>query len=161
MSVYRELQYMLDYVVLNDGTYTFTTTEYSITYSTGWQFKCNVGVQQGDTLSPSLFALFHQPLNNKLLPLSKGVQKDNKSSFICRWYCSDCPPENDTQDILNLVDYWCIKWELRTNSQKSKLVYFNRAKRRSFNFHILVGETCMKYVVIQIPIGVIFVGNVI
>ena len=95
-TVDRELLY---YCLLNNGIdgkfYYNIKTLYTNTQSrvrldninTNW-FQCNVGVRQGDNLSPTLLALFINDLAINLKALNKGVQIDNYntsvSSFVCR-----------------------------------------------------------------------------
>ena len=166
-TVDRELLY---YCLLNNGIdgkfYYSIKTLYTNTQSrvrldninTNW-FQCNVGVRQGDNLSPTLFALFINDLAINLKALNKGVQIDNYNISLLL-YADDIAlissSENDMQDMLNQVDSWCRKWRLRINSQKSKIVHFrkNRSKRSSFNFHI--GETFLEYVDSYKYLGVIF-----
>ena len=90
-TVDRELLY---YCLLNNGIdgkfYYNIKTLYTNTQSrvrldninTNW-FQCNVGVRQGDNLSPTLLALFINDLAINLKALNKGVQIDNYNTSQC------------------------------------------------------------------------------
>ena len=75
----QSLCYIATYVHTYNIKTLYTNTQSRVrldNINTNW-FQCNVGVRQGDNLSPTLFALFINDLEINLKALNKGVQIDN------------------------------------------------------------------------------------
>ena len=93
-------------------------------YVTDW-FLINNGVRQGDTLSPTLFAIFNDDLVRCLNVLNKGVQIGDKS-LTTLLYADDhvivARNEEDLQYMLCKLNEWCTqkngKWRLMRVNQK-------------------------------------------
>ena len=117
-------------------------------------FACNMGVRQGENLSPLLFALFLNDfeisLRNKynglttLRDLSRIIGSENIDFFINMYtllYADDTLvfAESPTQLQLALdeVGNYCHKWGLSINQLKTKVVIFSAGKvRTQYNFKI-------------------------
>ena len=105
----------------------------------GWFFT-NSGVRQGDSLSPTLFALFINRLAEEIKQLNKGVDVDGVNVSILL-YADDIVlisgKETDLQHMLDYMKQWCFKWKLKLNVEKSKIVHFRRKNvtRTEFPFH--------------------------
>ena len=117
-------------------------------------FECNIGVRQGENLSPMLFALFLNDfslfLQDKccginLLPkkLNKHAKQNEIQVYIKLFtllYADDTlvlaeSPE-DLQTALDALHEYCNTWSLHVNSDKTKIVVFSRGKvRRLPSFH--------------------------
>ena len=83
----------------------------------GWFFT-NSGVRQGDSLSPTLFALFINRLAEEIKQLNKGVDVDGVNvSILLYMYADDIVlisgKETDLQDMLDYMKQWCFKWKLK------------------------------------------------
>ena len=108
-------------------------------------FACNMGVRQGENLSPLLFALFLNDFEISLsrkyngLPtlqqLSSILGSDDIEFFINMYtllYADDTlvmaeSPE-ELQLALDEVGCYCHKWGLSINEKKTKVVIFSRGK---------------------------------
>ena len=117
-------------------------------------FACNVGVRQGENLSPFLFAIFLNDFEKSLsdkynglttfTELSRILSSDDLQFYITMYtllYADDTlvfaeSPE-DMQLALNEVNSYCNRWGLSVNQTKTKVVIFSKGKvRKEFNFKI-------------------------
>ena len=115
-------------------------------------FNCNIGVRQGNNLSPLLFDLlindFENELNTKYQGLShlnnlfsQVFQNDEIETFLKLYillYADDTIVMADSAEELQLalhaVSTYCTKWKLKINVNKTKIIKF--AKRKSPTPHI-------------------------
>ena len=109
-------------------------------------FTCNVGVRQGENLSPLLFAIYLNDFESYVSRHYKGL--DTLSDDIT-YHLSDPDIEvclrlhaDDTivmaeipeqlQKALNAVSDYCSQWNLTVNTSKTKIVLFSRGKVRRY-----------------------------
>ena len=112
-------------------------------------FSCNIGVRQGDSLSPLLFSLFindfEEFLSNKYNGLTginnlfANVALNDEFEALLKLYIllyaddtiimAENP--NNLQMALNAVGNYCEQWKLKINISKTKIIRF--AKRRQLN----------------------------
>ena len=100
-------------------------------------FSCNIGVRQGENLSPLLFSIFLNDLAEYLSKSSTGIHLeysiDNLSCYIKLYallYADDTiliseSPE-DLQKMLDSLSDYCDKWKMHINANKTKIVIFSR-----------------------------------
>lgn len=95
-------------------------------------FPNNVGVKQGDNLSPNLFKIFINDLPKYLLNSSDPVFINN-NPVHCLLYADDVillsTSLNGLQDKLNILKNYCDDWCLNINVKKTKALIFNKAGR--------------------------------
>ena len=107
---------------------------------TGW-FATMQGVRQGDNLSPTLFSIYINDLAVELKNLNLGVKMGDLHICILL-YADDIvlvsENEENLQVMLNHVQNWCVKWQMKVNIEKTKVVHFRskRKKKSKFAFEI-------------------------
>lgn len=113
-------------------------------------FNCNVGVRQGENLSPLLFAMY---LNDFELFISKRFSGLSSISNDIKTYLSDddvevflklftllyaddtivfAESETELQQALDAVYDYCKTWHLTVNTSKTKITVFSRGKVRKY-----------------------------
>jgi hypothetical protein len=112
-------------------------------------FISNVGVRQGENLSPLLFSLFINDFCDVFKDAYdglSGITEELRSKFdvflslYVLLYADDTlimtENEGDLQVALNLAYQYCNKWNITVNPPKSKIVVFSRGKIRNLpSFH--------------------------
>ena len=95
---------------------------------TDW-FNIESGVRQGDSLSPTLFALFVNDLAKDVNKLNLGIDINGRNLCMLL-YADDIvllsdSPEN-LQSLLSELNKWCDKWQMKINCDKSKIMHFRQ-----------------------------------
>ena len=111
------------------------------------QFQCFKGLRQGENLSPFLFSLYLNDLEEFLMEhdcssLILSVDKDLKPyvKLLLLMYADDtilvADSANDLQEAMDCLNVYCKKWDIKINIDKTKIVIFtNRKKRENANFN--------------------------
>ena len=139
-------------------------------------FNCNVGVRQGENLSPLLFAIFLNDFEysisrkyNGLKVLSNDINTllsdDDVEHFLTMYvllYADDtivlAESPQELQNALNAVHTYCNDWKLSVNTCKTKIVVFS--KYRASNLPaFLFGHDIIEVVDSYTYLGTIFNYN--
>ena len=139
-------------------------------------FPCQVGVRQGDSLSPLLFAIYLSGLNEflsehceglKLVPaLASEFIFDEKLLYYLKlyilMYADDtvvlAESEDEMQKSLNTLHEYCEEWKLKINVTKTKIMIFSREKIRNLP-DLTFGNSKMEVVFEYNYLGIIFNYN--
>ena len=109
------------------------------------QFPCQVGVRQGENLSPLLFAIYLNDFDTFLSEKYDGLTKVSESitnelqiylRIFCLLYADDtlvlAETDKDLQKALDCLYEYCNKWALNVNLDKTKIIVFAPGRRRKF-----------------------------
>ena len=110
-------------------------------------FPCQVGVRQGENLSPLLFAIYLNDFNSFLSEKYNGLTRVTDSisqelqiylKIFCLLYADDtlvlAENEHELQKALDSLHSYCNKWALKVNTDKTKVIIFAPGKVRKFKF---------------------------
>ena len=93
-------------------------------------FNLSVGLLQGETLSPMLFSMFVNDLENIFIQSNncQSISIDMLNLFLSMYaddtaLISECP--NDLQNMLNIL--YCQNWKLTVNVNKTKVLVFRNS----------------------------------
>ena len=116
--------------------YTGATAAVQIkSFTTNW-FEIKTGIRQGDSLSPTLFAIFINDLAIEVKEKHAGIKIDENLSVPILLYADNiillAKSESELQKMLNTVYNWCSKWRLKVNSTKTKIMHFRNVKKPMF-----------------------------
>ena len=113
-------------------------------------FPCNIGVKQGDCLSPILFDCFIDDITDSLNLGSKfGFNIDETTHINSLLYADDLvifsTSYEEMQTCLNKVQDYCLKWKLEVNVKKSKMMTIGTKNIRNFSFNNAILENVKSY----------------
>ena len=134
-------------------------------------FSCEKGVRQGENLSPLLFAIYLNDLENFMNTsgckgIEIGVQNDEFTIFLILFvilYADDTIIVSDNakefQDILNTFNEYCKQWKLKINISKTKIIIFGDYIRLHTNFSFHLAGDVIEIVKDFKYLGVLFTRN--
>jgi hypothetical protein len=108
-------------------------------------FSSEIGVRQGENLSPILFSLYLNDLQSYLEGNGAvGIELDDVFSdeiwlkLLILLYADDTvivsDNPSDFQNILNNFNEYCDQWKLKVNLNKTKVIIFGCRNRNNYNF---------------------------
>ena len=119
------------------------------------EFSSTKGVLQGNNKSPTLFNVYLNSLLRELKSCEAGVAVDEsvKISFLA--YADDIVLLSDTeaglQKLINVVNNWCLRWRMKVNVNKTKIMHIRRKNSKCTEQEFKLGTkrieivTCYKY----------------
>ena len=111
----------------------YSNTMYSCKFGNSYSdpFQANLGVKQGDSLSPTLFNVFIDDIINcfsdctKADPVTLGQYKLNHLLYADDLVLMSESPSG-LQHCINALDQYCATWGLDINTQKTKIIVFSK-----------------------------------
>ena len=129
-------------------------------------FTSNVGVRQGENLSPLLFATYINDLEEYLVNLGCAHIDPKNNPHLLRLvkicillYADDtvlfADSEEGLQHALNAMAKYCSDWKLKVNIVKTKVMIFEKRKRKQ-KFLFMYDDTELEIVDTFKYLGVVF-----
>ena len=124
-------------------------------------FTSNIGVYQGDVLSPILFNMYVDDITRSFDETCDPVRLDD-AGLSCLLYADDLvllsTTETGLQNAVQKLSNYCKTWDLKINTSKTKVIVFNKGgkKLRSkiyLDGQLLECEDSYKY------LGLVFASN--
>ena len=115
-------------------------------------FHCNIGVRQGENLSPILFAMLINEFKNNLSTQYNGVHLNQlyntdievQLKLFTLLYADDttvlAETERELQSALDAIQEYCNNMRLTVNTQKTKVMIFSRGKLRKYQNSMFGGS---------------------
>ena len=127
------------------------------------------GVRQGENLSPFLFALFINDIEQFLLqygcsPIEiSGTDLQTYLKLLIIMYADDtvlfASSKENLQKCLNGLKQYCDKWKLQINTDKTKIIIFSKQKNNIENINFTIGDENIEIVKEFKYLGVTFTHN--
>ena len=123
-------------------------------------FECNLGVRQGECLSPFLFAMYINDLEEEFhLKGSEGIDLGMLKIFLLL-YADDiiifASSAVELQNNLNILSEYCERYKLVVNTTKTKIMVFRRGGFLSQNLKFYYNETEIAIVNTFSYLGIVF-----
>ena len=94
----------------------------------GNEFFCSLGVRQGECLSPILFSLFLNDIEEQFIVSGfEGIELNMFKLFMLLYADDIVIFPNTAEELqygLNLLSDYCLKWKLKVNVSKTKIMIF-------------------------------------
>lgn len=131
-------------------------------------FYSEAGVRQGENLSPVLFSIFLNDLQQHLetdnvrgIELKDHINETLWLKLLLMLYADDTiivsDDPTDFQNCLNSFHNYCVKWKLTVNVSKTKVMVFGSRIQSNFTFDL--GNTTLETTNSYHYLGVTFTSN--
>ncbi|MCG8032789.1 MAG: hypothetical protein JAZ03_11525 [Candidatus Thiodiazotropha taylori] len=129
----------------------------------GEEFTCMTGVRQGECLSPFLFAMYLNDIEQEFITKgADGVDTGLLKLFLLL-YADDIVIFSENahglQDGLNILHEYCQKWKLTVNPNKSKIMVFRKGGRLPQNLQFQYGDTVLEITSKFTYLGIVFTSG--
>ena len=126
-------------------------------------FICNIGVRQGECLSPFLFSMYLNDLEEELSVKGvKGVVIGMFKLFLLL-YADDIvifgETDADLQNALNILEDYCSRWKLTVNTEKTKIMVFRKGGRLSSNLKFTYQDKVIEVINKFSYLGIVFTSG--
>ena len=148
---------MLDIIV---SMYENVKSQVKINNRLSESFSCMTGVRQGECLSPFLFAIYLNDIEQEFITKgADGVDTGFLKLFLLL-YADDIVIFSETadglQNRLNILYDYCQRWRLTVNPNKSKILIFRKGGRLPQNLQFYYGDTVLEITNKYTYLGIVF-----
>ena len=99
------------------------------------EFECLLGVRQGECLSPFLFAMYLNDIENALKTNKFEGINMGLTRMLILLYADDAVILSDSRDNpqqgLTILNEYCTKWKITLNTDKNKILVFRKGGKLS------------------------------
>ena len=126
-------------------------------------FSCKIGVRQGECLSPFLFAMYVNDLEQELENNGANGIDIGTVKLLLLLYADDIvlfgkTPE-ELQKSLNILEEYCDRWKLTVNTAKTKILVFRKGGRLSSNLQFTYKGNNIEIVSKFCYLGIVFTSG--
>lgn len=126
-------------------------------------FTCNIGVRQGECLSPFLFAMYVNDLEQELAENGLNGIDVGMVKLLLLLYADDIvlfsKTPDELQKALNILEEYCNRWKLTVNTTKTKIIIFRKGGRLPTNLHFTYNGTNIDIVNKFCYLGIVFTSG--
>ena len=127
------------------------------------EFECYLGVRQGESLSPFLFSMYLNDIENEFYNSRiNGINIGNVKLFLLL-YADDITIFSETpeglQEGLNLLREYNQKWKLMVNTEKTKVIFFRKGGILPRQLKFYYGTMQLQIVTSFSYLGVVFTAG--
>ncbi len=121
-------------------------------------FHTKAGIKQGDSLSPTMFAIFINDIVEDVKSVNIGIEIDGHNICILL-YANDIVLLSDTkerlQKRLDKVYQWSLKWRIKCNANKSNILHVRQFLITRTNFNFKLGNIVLPMVTQYKYLGIV------
>ena len=131
---YKLLQYAIGGNILKIimSMYKCVKTKVFVNGQTSASFEYKLGVRQGECLSPFLFAMYVNDMEEALSRGNTGVTVDDVKLFLLCYADDAVIFAESAEELQNGIDRlfkYCNRWKLKLNTDKSHVIVFKRGRK--------------------------------
>ena len=162
---YKMIKYGIRGKILNVIKSMYSSVKSRVKYNNqlGNEFYCGLGVRQGECLSPLLFSLFLNDIEEHFIQAGmEGIDIITVKMFMLL-YADDIVlfgnSAEQLQDSLNLLSNYCKRWKLTVNINKTKVMVFRKGGALPRNLTFLYNGNELEIVRNFKYLGIIFTAG--
>ena len=162
---YKMIKYGIRGKILNVIKSMYSSVKSRVKYNNqlGNNFYCGLGVRQGECLSPLLFSLFLNDIEEHFIQAGmEGIDIITVKMFMLL-YADDIVlfgnSAEQLQDSLNLLSNYCKRWKLTVNINKTKVMVFRKGGALPRNLTFLYNGNELEIVRNFKYLGIIFTAG--
>lgn len=126
-------------------------------------FSCNIGVRQGECLSPFLFAMYINDLEKELEENGVNGIDIGMIKILLLLYADDIVLFGDSpgelQKSLSVLEVYCRRWCLNVNINKTKIIVFRKGGRLPQNLQFKFNDKIIEIVNKFCYLGIVFTSG--